>query len=116
MRDTFGWLLFSCNRKFLEISYYTKGTNVPMMRTRAKQKHVASDCARRENVPRHILFHYRREFIRLKITYIHHSSFSVELENAVILFDYFKGTLPEFPAGKPSLSLRAISMPIIMLR
>ena len=25
------------------------------MRTRAKQKHVASDRARRENVPRHIL-------------------------------------------------------------
>lgn len=39
--------------------------------------------------------------IRLKITYIHHSSFSVELENAVLLFDYFKGTLPEFPAEKP---------------
>lgn len=37
----------------------------------------------------------------MKITYIHHSSFSVELENAVLLFDYFKGTLPEFPAGKP---------------
>ena len=35
-----------------------KSTNVPMMRTRAKQKHVASDRARRENVPRHILFHY----------------------------------------------------------
>ncbi len=28
--------IFSCNRKFLGISYYTKGTNVPMMRTRAK--------------------------------------------------------------------------------
>ena len=27
------------------------------MRTRAKQKHVASDRARRPNVPRHILFH-----------------------------------------------------------
>ena len=27
------------------------------MRTRAKQKHVASDRARRENVARHILFH-----------------------------------------------------------
>ena len=27
------------------------------MRTRAKQKHVASDRARRENVPRHLLFH-----------------------------------------------------------
>ena len=26
------------------------------MRTRAKKQHVASDRARRENVPRHILF------------------------------------------------------------
>ena len=26
------------------------------MRTRAKKKHVASDRARRENVPKHILF------------------------------------------------------------
>ena len=29
-----------------------------MMRTRAKQKHVASDRARRPNVPKHILFRY----------------------------------------------------------
>ena len=29
-------LLLLCNRKFLGIPYYTKGTNVPMMRTRAK--------------------------------------------------------------------------------
>ena len=28
------------------------------MRTRAKKKYVASDRARRENVPRHILFHF----------------------------------------------------------
>ena len=28
------------------------------MRTRAKKKYVASDRARRENVPRHILFYY----------------------------------------------------------
>ena len=40
----------------LEFPITQKGTNVPMMRTRAKQKHVASDRARRENVPRHILF------------------------------------------------------------
>ena len=39
----------------LEFPITQKGTNVPMMRTRAKQKHVASDRARRENVPRHIL-------------------------------------------------------------
>ena len=31
------------------------------MRTRAKQKHVASDRARRENVPRHILFWSRKK-------------------------------------------------------
>ena len=28
------------------------------MRTRAKKKHVASDRARRENVPKHILFRF----------------------------------------------------------
>ena len=28
------------------------------MRTRAKKKYVASDRARRENVPRHILFYF----------------------------------------------------------
>ena len=36
------------------------------MRTRAKQKHVASDRARRENVPRHILFHRKRAPERTK--------------------------------------------------
>ena len=36
----------------------------------------------------------------MKITYIHHSSFSVELERAVFLFDYYEGTLPEFPEDK----------------
>lgn len=37
----------------------------------------------------------------MKITYIHHSSFAVELPHAVFLFDYFKGTLPDFPKEKP---------------
>ena len=41
----------------LEFPITQKGTNVPMMRTRAKQKHVASDRAWRENVPWHILFY-----------------------------------------------------------
>lgn len=36
----------------------------------------------------------------MKITYIHHSSFAVELESAVFLFDYCEGPLPEFPADK----------------
>lgn len=32
----------------------------------------------------------------MKITYIHHSSFCVEDENRVFLFDYFLGDIPEF--------------------
>ncbi len=36
----------------------------------------------------------------MKITYIHHSSFSVEFEKAVFLFDYFEGDLPDFPKEK----------------
>lgn len=39
----------------------------------------------------------------MKITYIHHSSFSIELEHVVLLFDYFKGNLPDFPKEKPLL-------------
>lgn len=36
----------------------------------------------------------------MKITYIHHSSFLVETESAVLLFDYFEGALPEIPTEK----------------
>lgn len=36
----------------------------------------------------------------MKITYIHHSCFSVELDNCIMLFDYFKGNLPEFDKSK----------------
>lgn len=36
----------------------------------------------------------------MKITYIHHSSFAVELEHVILLFDYFKGKLPDFPKEK----------------
>lgn len=36
----------------------------------------------------------------MKITYIHHSSFAVELSSAVFLFDYYEGPLPEFPEEK----------------
>ena len=44
MRDTFGWLLFRVIGNSLKFLITQKGTNVPMMRTRAKQKHVASDA------------------------------------------------------------------------
>lgn len=36
----------------------------------------------------------------MKITYIEHSCFSVELDNVVLLFDYFKGELPIFDEKK----------------
>ncbi len=35
------------------------------------------------------------------ITYIHHSCFSVETEQYVFLFDYYKGNIPSFPKEKP---------------
>ena len=37
----------------------------------------------------------------MKVTYIYHSSFAVELEKSMLIFDYYgKGDLPERPAGK----------------
>lgn len=39
----------------------------------------------------------------MKITYIHHSSFLVELETVTLLFDYTEGPLPEFHKDKPLL-------------
>ncbi len=36
----------------------------------------------------------------MKITYVEHSCFSVELENVILLFDYFKGELPNFDKEK----------------
>lgn len=37
----------------------------------------------------------------MKVTYISHSGFSVELPSATLLFDYYKGQMPDFPADKP---------------
>lgn len=37
----------------------------------------------------------------MKVTYIHHSAFLVETETASLLFDYFKGDLPQIPETKP---------------
>ena len=36
----------------------------------------------------------------MKVTFIEHSGFSVEMSETVILFDYYKGTIPEFPTNK----------------
>jgi len=38
--------------------------------------------------------------MQMKITYIDHSCFSVELNNVILLFDYFKGELPDFDEEK----------------
>lgn len=39
----------------------------------------------------------------MRVTYIHHSSFLVELERVVLMFDYYSGALPEMPQDKPLL-------------
>ncbi|BCJ95854.1 hydrolase [Anaerocolumna cellulosilytica] len=36
----------------------------------------------------------------MKVTYIHHSCFSVEMEHVIFLFDYYKGNLPDFNPDK----------------
>jgi len=36
----------------------------------------------------------------MKVTYIEHSSFLVEMENCYLLFDYFQGEIPGMDAGK----------------
>lgn len=41
--------------------------------------------------------------IMLKVTYIEHSGFLLETENASFLFDYYKGTLPQINSQKPLL-------------
>lgn len=36
----------------------------------------------------------------MKITYIHHSGFVVEIEDCILIFDYYKGDLPQFDKNK----------------
>ena len=36
----------------------------------------------------------------MKVTFIEHSGFSVEMSETVLLFDYYKGTIPKFPTNK----------------
>ncbi|MCM1126322.1 MAG: MBL fold metallo-hydrolase [Lachnospiraceae bacterium] len=39
----------------------------------------------------------------VKVTYLYHSGFAVELSEHVLVFDYYKGRLPEIPHGKKLL-------------
>ena len=43
------------------------------------------------------------------ITFIHHSSFLVETDSLYLLFDYFRGTLPELDPAKPLYVLTTYS-------
>ena len=52
---------FLFHRKFQRNFLWNKRHCVPEMRTRTKMKNVASDRARRENVPRHILSYCYRK-------------------------------------------------------
>ena len=71
------------------MSYETKKRSA-RMRTRAKQKHVASDRARRENVPRHILFHAVKFIIHPVLCKISNSENTVcKSELFVIYFPIF---------------------------
>ena len=36
----------------------------------------------------------------MKITYLEHSGFTIEHEDVVMIFDYYKGRLPDIPAEK----------------
>lgn len=36
----------------------------------------------------------------MKITYIYHSGFTVELEKSILIFDYYKGELEKFDPNK----------------
>ena len=36
----------------------------------------------------------------IKITYLEHSGFAVECDDYVLIFDYYKGNLPQFDKDK----------------
>ena len=50
----------------------------------------------------------------MRVTYIGHSGFSVELESHILLFDYYEGTMPEFDPAKKLWYLPAIPIRIIL--
>lgn len=47
----------------------------------------------------------------MRVTYIGHSGFSVELESHILLFDYYEGTMPEFDPAKNLLVFASHSHP-----
>ena len=43
--------------------------------------------------------------IMIKITYLEHSGFAVECDDYVLIFDYYKGNLPQFDKDKKNLCI-----------
>ena len=52
----------------------------------------------------------------MKVTFIEHSGFMVEMEQNVLLFDYYQGEIPSFDGSKTLMSLHHTAMPIIMIQ
>ena len=50
----------------------------------------------------------------MKITYLEHSGFTIEHEDVVMIFDYYKGRLPDMPAEKKVYVFAAMGIMIIL--
>ena len=50
----------------------------------------------------------------MKITYLEHSGFTIEHEDVVMIFDYYKGRLPDIPAEKKCMYSQAMGIMIIL--
>ena len=50
----------------------------------------------------------------MKITYLDHSGFAVEYKKYVLIFDWYKGKLPEFDSEKEIYVFSAIHIMIIL--
>lgn len=51
----------------------------------------------------------------MKVTFIEHSGFMVEMEQNVLLFDYYQEKSRHLTAVRLSMSLHHTAMPIIMI-
>lgn len=52
----------------------------------------------------------------MKVTYLNHSGFLLELEDCYIIFDYYRGELPPLNKKKEVFVFAVTSMGIIIIR
>ena len=50
----------------------------------------------------------------MKITYLGHSGFLAETDDAYFLFDYYKGTMPELDGSKKATDITIITVRVFM--